>query len=60
MLFSAAFTASLSLIGLEASDISVSPIMNLLNPPPVPEIPTFTLTFLYSLLNSSAIASEIG
>ena len=61
MPFSAATLVSLgSLIGREASDISVSPILNLLNPPPVPETPTLTLTSGYTLLNSSATASEIG
>ena len=44
----------------DASDISVSPAVNLLNPPPVPETPTFTRTFGYNSLNSSATASETG
>ena len=47
-------------MGRDASDISVSPAVNLLNPPPVPETPTFTRTFGYNSLNSSATASETG
>ena len=33
---------------------------NLVNPPPVPEVPTVTSTFGCSLRNSSVMASEIG
>ena len=40
--------------------MSVSPAQNLLNPPPVPEIPTVTRTPGFAIWNSSAIASEIG
>ena len=53
-------SASLSLIGLEALLIWVSFLANFLNPPPVPETPTVTLTFGWTALNSSATASVIG
>ena len=36
--------ASSSLIGREASEMSVSPAQNFSKPPPVPEMPTVTLT----------------
>ena len=36
-------TISLSRIGREASEMSVSPRQNFLKPPPVPEMPTVTL-----------------
>ena len=51
---------SSSLIGLEASLKSVSSLQNFLKPPPVPEIPTVTLTSGWTFLNSSATASVIG
>jgi len=48
-------------IGREASEISVSPRQNFLKPPPVPEIPTVTLTApLVDFWKSSATASVIG
>ena len=40
--------------------MSVSPTVNCLNPPPLPEIPTLTSTSGATLLNSSATASVIG
>ena len=48
-------------IGREASWMSVSPRQNLRKPPPVPEIPTVTLTCcFFAFWNSSATASVIG
>src|SRR5260221_14532292 len=48
-------------IGREASEMSVSPRQNFLKPPPVPEMPTVTLTaFFFAFWNSSATASVIG
>ena len=60
MLFSLQINISLSLIGLEASEISISPLPNFLNPPPVPETPIVTFTLGCTVLNSSATASVIG
>jgi len=41
--------------------MSLSPRQNFLKPPPVPEIPTVTLTApFFAFWNSSATASEIG
>ena len=40
--------------------MSVSPTVNRLNPPPVPEMETLACTLGCILLNSSATASEIG
>ena len=40
--------------------MSVSPLQNLVNPPPVPEVPTVTSTPGCSLRNSSVMASEMG
>src|SRR5829696_7762690 len=51
---------SSSLMAREASEMSVSPLQNLVKPPPVPEVPTVTLTPDCSLLNSSVMASLIG
>src|SRR5215211_1559471 len=51
---------SSSSIGREASEMSVSPAQNFSKPPPVPEVPTVTLTSGFSALNSSAIASVSG
>ena len=52
---------SLSRIGREASEMSVSPRQNFLKPPPVPEMPTVTLIWLFlAFWNSSATASVIG
>ena len=50
----------MALIGLEASDISVSPGQNFLNPPPVPETPTDICTSGLRAVNSSATACVIG
>src|SRR5829696_867776 len=47
---------SSSLMAREASEMSVSPLQNLVKPPPVPEVPTVTLTPDCSLLNSSVMA----
>ena len=44
ILFVAASATSLGVIGRDASEIAVSPAQNRLKPPPVPEIPTVTLT----------------
>ena len=53
-------TTAIASISSDALDMSVSATVNLLNPPPVPETPTFTLTLECTLLNSSATASETG
>ena len=45
---------------LEASEISISPIVNLLKPPPVPETPTSTFALGCNFLNYSATASYRG
>ena len=58
--FAFAFSASEGLISLEALEISVSPMTNLLNPPPLPDTPTKTLVLGNCFLNSSATASETG
>src|SRR3954470_3932105 len=48
-------------IGRDASEISVSPRQNFLKPPPVPEMPTGTLTdCFFAFWKSSATASVIG
>jgi hypothetical protein len=47
-------------MGREPFEMSVSPRQNFLNPPPVPEMPTVTLTPLMDFWNSSAIASTAG
>ena len=60
MLFSSQTLASLSLIGLDALLILVSPLENFLNPPPVPETPIVTRTLGSTALNSSATASVTG
>ena len=39
---------SLSEIGREALEMSVSPLQNFWNPPPVPEVPTVTFTSGFS------------
>ena len=44
----------------EASEMSVSPTVNRLKPPPVPDTPTLTRTLGWILLNSSATASLMG
>src|SRR4029450_10528115 len=51
---------SSSLMAREASEMSVSPLQNVVTPPPVPEVPTVTLTPDSCLLNSSVMASLIG
>jgi|SRR5687768_9846726 hypothetical protein len=51
---------SVLLMGRDALLISVSPRQNFWKPPPVPEMPTVTLTSLPAFLNSSATASLIG
>ena len=48
------------LIGREASFMSVSPLQNFLNPPPVPANAAVTLTPGFAFWNSSATASVIG
>ena len=52
--------ASSSLIGLDASEMSVSPAQNFLKPPPVPAVATVTLTPGATLRNISAAASLNG
>ena len=52
--------SSSSLIGREASEMSVSPAQNFSKPPPVPEVPTVTLTPACSSLKSSAAAVVSG
>src|SRR5436190_15616349 len=55
-----AFISSL-LIGREAFDTSISPRANFLKPPPVPAMPTVTLTApCFDFWNSSATASATG
>src|SRR3989304_736947 len=49
-----------SAIDLDASLMSVSPAQNFLKPPPVPLIPTVTLTLGYFFWNSSPTASLMG
>ena len=59
----AALQSSISFlrIGREASEMSVSPRQNFLKPPPVPEIPTVTLTLpRFAFWKSSATASVTG
>ena len=51
---------SLSLMGREASEMSVSPAQNFWKPPPVPETPTVTRTSGATERNSSATASVTG
>ena len=53
------FWISSPLIGREALEIWISPLQNSSNPPPVPEIATFT-SASDSSANSSAIAWVIG
>jgi hypothetical protein len=53
-------TSSSSLIGRDALEMSVSPAQNFSKPPPVPEVPTETLTPLLSRLNSSPAAAVRG
>ena len=60
MPLSAADCASLSLMGRDASLMSISPAVNRLNPPPVPDTPTLTRTSGWTLRNSSATASLTG
>jgi hypothetical protein len=47
-------------MGREASEMSVSPLQNFWNPPPVPELPTVTRAPARSFWNSSATASVMG
>src|SRR5688572_17563132 len=49
-----------ALIGRDASLMSISPLQNFENPPPVPERPTVTRTLLLLRTNSSATASDMG
>ena len=60
MPFEAAASFSAYLMLLEASEISVSPAVNRLKPPPVPEMPTIGWVLPWSFWNSSATACEIG
>ena len=60
MPFWAANSRSESLIGREASEITVSPAVNFLNPPPVPEMPTGIWTCGCSFRKSSAAATVTG
>ena len=47
-------------IGRDASEMSVSPLQNFLNPPPVPEIPTEPFTFGCASAYSDAAALVSG
>ena len=55
-----AASRSESLIGREASEMTVSPVVNFLKPPPVPEMPTGICTAGWSLRKSSAAATVTG
>ena len=57
---SAQASISLSLMGRDASEMSVSPLQNFWKPPPVPETPTVTRTSGATARNSSATASVTG
>ena len=58
---SAHFSSSLALIGRDASLMSISPLQNFLNPPPVPEIPMTNLAEPpIDFPQSSTMASEMG
>ncbi len=59
-LFVVQSSTSVGLIGREASEMSVSPAQNFLNPPPVPEMPTVIFTSRFFFWNSSATASVMG
>src|SRR5215213_1219603 len=54
--FSQSGTSSSSLIGREASEMSVSPAQNFSKPPPVPEVPTVIFTPGFSAWKFSAAA----
>src|SRR5690606_14495964 len=54
----AAFSSSL--IGREPLEMSVSPLQNFSKPPPVPEVPTVTLTLGCSSAKNSAAALVSG
>src|SRR5690606_33014669 len=54
----AAFSSSL--IGREASEMSVSPLQNFSKPPPVPDVATVTLTLGCCSAKSSAAAVDRG
>ena len=58
--FSQTGTSSSSLIGREASEMSVSPAQNFSKPPPVPDSPTVILTPGFSSWNCSAAAWANG
>ena len=58
--FSQTGTSSSSLIGREASEMSVSPAQNFSKPPPVPDWPTEIFTSGFSSLKSSAAAWANG
>ncbi len=53
-------TSSSSLIGREASEMSVSPAQNFSKPPPVPDWPTEICTPLFCDMNCSAAACANG
>src|SRR5918997_3562909 len=53
-------TSSSSLIGREASEMSVSPAQNFSKPPPVPDVPTDAWTPEFSAPNCSAAAWANG
>ena len=58
---SAHFSSSMALMGREASLMSVSPLQNFLNPPPVPDIPiTNRADPPMDLPQSSTMASDMG
>src|SRR3990170_2262520 len=51
--------ASLSFMGLDASDRSISPLQNLWKPPPVPEMPTVMRTLLAPAREKSSAAAVV-
>ena len=60
MFFAWQAVASSPFIGREASEMSVSPAQNFWKPPPVPEVPTVTVTPGFSPWNISAAADDSG
>src|SRR6266540_1678841 len=60
MLLDAQAAFSVSLMGRDASEMSVSPPQNFSKPPPVPEVPTVTWTPEFCCWNMSAADSLSG
>ena len=59
MLVVLAACASLIFIGRDASERSISPLQKRWKPPPVPEMPTVTLTLLAPALRKSSAAAVV-